>query len=371
MKDRKNKAPKRLPVWAVILLDLLGLALALNTYALFHHVLPRAIQPATTQTAPVPTLAPAAATPKPTPIPVAAEVPDAPEITPEPTPEPTPDPRSPWAIAFEEHFTEDVVRTENSYASPNVSVTVTRYEKDMGQKHNVYFVADIYVAEPSCFRTYLAQNTFGRGIVENIDRMHAASGAVLSLTGDFYCYQGASLVLRNGVLYRDGRWSGEQSHCVLYNDGRMVTYGANELDLEQCLAEGAWQIWSFGPVLIENGGVVPTRFSGGIAVNDPNPRSAIGYYEPGHYCFLVLDGRRPSYSYGATFAEMAEIFAELGVQTAYNLDGGGSAVMMLNDGLVNSPSGGGRALSDIILIGEPLLPEAGAEEAPAEGGTGE
>ncbi len=29
-----------------------------------------------------------------------------------------------------------------------------------------------------------------------------------------------------------------------------------------------------------------------------NPRTAVGNYEPGHYCFLVVDGRQPGYSDG-------------------------------------------------------------------------
>ena len=352
------KPHKPWPLWALILADALALAACLLLFALFHHVLPRAQQSAAQ------VVLPPAVTAAPTPAPFAAADPE-PEAE-ETVPSPTPDPRSPWAIAFEEHFTDEVVITENSYTSPNVSVTVSSCVRDEGWKHSVYYVADIYVSELSCLRTYLAQNTFGRGIVDDIDVLDAESGAICSMTGDFYSYQGGSLVLRNGVLYRDGKWYPEQSHLVLFNDGRMVSYGPNELDLDAALEEGAWQIWSFGPVLLHNDGSIPDAFPGGNAVNDPNPRAAIGYYEPGHYCFVVVDGRRPSYSYGCTFKELAEFFRELGCVTAYNLDGGGSAVMMFNDALSNIPSGAGRALSDIILIGEPLSAETGAEEGGAE-----
>ena len=102
-----------------------------------------------------------------------------------------------------------------------------------------------------------------------------------------------------------------------------------------------------------------------MAVESENPRAALGYYEPGHYCFVVVDGRRPSYSYGMTFRELAEVFLDLGCDCAYNLDGGGSAVMTLNGEIANLPSGGGRSLSDIILIAE--MPElAEEEEVPEE-----
>ena len=346
------------PLWALILADVLALAACLLVFALFHHVLPRAQQSAAQ------VVLPPAVTAAPTPAPFAAADPE-PEAE-ETVPSPTPDPRSPWAIAFEERFTDEVTVTDTGYTSPNVSVSLSVLERDDGKRHSVCYVADIYVSELSCLRTHLAKDSFGRGIVEDVGAMDRAAEAILSMTGDQYTYQGGSLVLRNGVLLRDGKWQQYQTHLVLYHDGRMVTYGPDELDLDAALAEGVWQIWSFGPVLLNNDGSIPEAFPGGMAVSDPNPRAAIGYYEPGHYCFVVVDGRRPGYSDGCTFAEMAELFQELGCATAYNLDGGGSAVMMLHDENVNKPSGDGRALSDIILIGEPLSAETGAEEGGAE-----
>ena len=66
-----------------------------------------------------------------------------------------------------------------------------------------------------------------------------------------------------------------------------------------------------------------------------------------------------------TFRELGELFLDLGCDCAYNLDGGGSAVLTLNGEVANLPSGGGRSLSDILLIAEP--PEITEEEGvPAE-----
>ena len=84
----------------------------------------------------------------------------------------------------------------------------------------------------------------------------------------------------------------------------------------------------------------------------PNPRSAIGYYEPGHYCFVVVDGRQDGYSYGLRIPELAAIFEELGCTEAYNLDGGGSAVMVFNHEKYSRQSNGGRDLGDIIYVAE-------------------
>ena len=352
----QNRERKKffLPLWAVVVLDALALGTALVVFALFHHVLPRSVSPA--QTVRPVSATPAlvwtpSATAAPTPVLEAAG--DLPENTPEP------DTRSPWAIQFESHFTEDTVITENSYSSPNVAVEVSRLELRHGDRLNVCYVADIYIADIRSFRSYLPQDEEGYGMRLEMGEMARQSDAIAAMTGDMYAFQGASLVLRNGELYRDGRWQTYQTHCALFYDGTMAVYGPDEIDYEAAMADGAWQIWSFGPVLVRDG--KPSGdYGSGMAVDDPNPRAALGYYEPGHYCFVVVDGRRPNYSFGMTFEELAELFVDLGCECAYNLDGGGSAVMMLNGQEVNIPSGGGRELSDIILIAEPPAEESEA-----------
>jgi len=92
-----------------------------------------------------------------------------------------------------------------------------------------------------------------------------------------------------------------------------------------------------------------TQFRSRISGN--NPRTAIGYYEPGHYCFVVVDGRQEN-SDGMSLAELAALFQELGCKEAYNLDGGKSSAMVWNGSLVNDPADGGRRVSDIVYIAE-------------------
>jgi exopolysaccharide biosynthesis protein len=73
-----------------------------------------------------------------------------------------------------------------------------------------------------------------------------------------------------------------------------------------------------------------------------------------HYVFVVSDGRSGE-SEGLSLYELATFMQELGVQTAYNLDGGGSSTMYFNGAVVNDPSGGfgesERKVSDIVYIG--------------------
>ena len=84
-------------------------------------------------------------------------------------------------------------------------------------------------------------------------------------------------------------------------------------------------------------------------MRNAHPRSAVGYYEPGHYCFITVDGRQ-NHSYGVEVKELAEIFAKLGCKVAYNLDGGRSAAMVFDGETISKPSNGGRDIADILLI---------------------
>jgi hypothetical protein len=73
------------------------------------------------------------------------------------------------------------------------------------------------------------------------------------------------------------------------------------------------------------------------------PRTAIGINANGRYLYLVVvDGRQPFYSAGATFRELAELLVEQGAYIAMSLDGGGSSTMVIEgeDGapvVLNSP----------------------------------
>ncbi|MBL6966219.1 MAG: phosphodiester glycosidase family protein [Anaerolineales bacterium] len=74
----------------------------------------------------------------------------------------------------------------------------------------------------------------------------------------------------------------------------------------------------------------------------PEPRTAVALDRANRYLiFVVVDGRQPGYSEGATLLELAEIIAFHGGWTAMNLDGGGSSTMVVEGALgadvLNSP----------------------------------
>ena len=78
---------------------------------------------------------------------------------------------------------------------------------------------------------------------------------------------------------------------------------------------------------------------------------AIGYFEPGHYCLLLVDGRQKS-SRGMFPDEMAKVFEDLGCRAAYNLDGGHCSFMTFQDRIANHPYKPEHKVTDGIFITE-------------------
>ena len=91
-------------------------------------------------------------------------------------------------------------------------------------------------------------------------------------------------------------------------------------------------------MLIVSGDIVPDLNDKAI-----HPRTAIGINRNGRWLYLVvIDGRQPFYSTGATYQELANLLKDFGAFSAMALDGGGSSAMIIEDAdgeplLLNSP----------------------------------
>lgn len=249
-----------------------------------------------------------------------------------------------FAEKFADKFTDTVVVTENSYSSPDISITVT--EETSGRI--TWYLADIYVRDITCFQSALAQDTYGSGFRDSIPDMALLNNALLAVNGDYYGNTNEGVVIRNGVIYRANRTDCDV--CVLYYDGTMRVMPGSSFSVQEAVENGAWQAWTFGPALLNTDGSVLTSFASTGRIISANPRTAIGYYEPGHYCLVVVDGRGESA--GITLPDLSQLFYDLGCKAAYNLDGGNSSVMVWNNAVINDPSGGGRESSDALLIAE-------------------
>ena len=273
-----------------------------------------------------------------------------------------------WHEKFADKFTDQVVSTDTSYTSPNLSVELTydtfqtnRPDNSEHGKHKKYgtdvswVFADIYVGDITCLQTAFAQGTYGVGYNEKLADMSEKMKSVLAVNGDSYSnsrHQDNGTIIRDGVIYR--MQPTDMETCVLNWDGTMDIYKPQDLDTEKLIEQGAYQSWIFGPSLLDANGKAKSAFQTWDYIRESHPRTAIGYYEPGHYCLLVVDGRQ-STTRGMFLDEMARLFEEKGCRAAYNLDGGHCSFMTKGTQIVNHPYKPEHQISDGIFITEGLV----------------
>ena len=233
--------------------------------------------------------------------------------------------------------------TDTQYSDEHIQLSV----KKVSQKNLTYFVADIKLDSVQYFKAAFAKDKYGLNIHETTSSMAKRKNAILAINGDYCGYSKEKLTLRNGTLYNDNF---DDEVLVLMMDGSMRIAPADETG-QQMIDSGALHAWSFGPTLVEDSKYANKKTSSHVTAI--NPRTGIGMIEPLHYIFIVVDGRSGGYSNGLLLPDFANLFIEYGCKVAYNLDGGGSSEMVMNNKIVNVPcEDGERATSDILYIGE-------------------
>lgn len=237
-----------------------------------------------------------------------------------------------------------------TYSDSKSKITVTRYR---AYDSNIY-VADVEVTDGTSILSAFANNTYGRNVTDTTSDMAEENNAVLAINGDYYGARQSGYVIRNGVVYRSQGSNGED--MVISKDGSLSFISESDTTTDSLHQKQAWQVLSFGPVLVENGQVaVSENDEVGMAMAS-NPRTAIGTVAKNHYLFVVSDGRT-SESAGLSLYELANFMKSLGATNVYNLDGGGSSTMVFQGEVVNNPTTNGnkiseRAVSDILYIGK-------------------
>ena len=327
---KKNK-----PVWLLCLIDLAALGAALVVFALFHHVIPT--QKLALNLVSIQTTAQA----------------ETAEATQETQAMQASETVTPVAGSVQTLLPSvqgaDALSTQNSFQSAGVTVSLSEHDYLGGSVK--YYLADLWLEDVTALKTAFAQNTYGSGYTDTVPRMDSLLNAALCVNGDYYGNSDEGVVVRNGVIYRANPTDADI--LCLYYDGTMEVKAYRDFDAQAEADQGIWQAWTFGPSLLNSDGSAVSGFNEGRHMNGDNPRTVLGYYAPGHYAVLVVDGRGESA--GLSLDELAGLCEELGFTLAYNLDGGKSSVMTFNDAIVNQPAGGGRAISDVIYIAEDSL----------------
>ena len=242
------------------------------------------------------------------------------------------------------------VSSTTAYEDNNKKITIKTYDRNSTK----IYVAFVTIKDDTSINTALAYETYGRNVTDTTSNIAKSVNAVLAINGDFYGARDSGYVIRNGQLLRNSTRSYDQEDLVIYKDGSIEIIKEGDISAEELLENGAVQVFSFGPALIEDSEIaVDSSDEVGRAMAS-NPRTAIGIIDENNYVFVVSDGRTYE-SEGLTLKELAEFMQELNVKTAYNLDGGGSSTMHFNGQIVNNPTTNGRSIeersvSDIVYL---------------------
>ncbi|MCD8107436.1 MAG: phosphodiester glycosidase family protein [Oscillospiraceae bacterium] len=244
----------------------------------------------------------------------------------------------------------ETIITDNYYSDGNITITITEYREN----DTTIYVADVLLSSSEYLKTAFAKNAYGKNVTEKTSTIAERVGAILAINGDYYGAQETGYVIRNGVLYRS-TGSSDNEDLVIYSDGSFEIISESDITAEELLANGACQVLSFGPALVQNSKISVTEDEEVGKAKTSNPRTAIGIIDELHYVFVVADGRTDE-SEGLSLYELAEFMQSIGVETAYNLDGGGSSTMVFNGEVINNPTSSGktikeRKVSDIVYIG--------------------
>ncbi|MCM3783275.1 phosphodiester glycosidase family protein [Neobacillus mesonae] len=214
---------------------------------------------------------------------------------------------------------------------------------------------DLYKLNPGTYKGYAMkvklkdpsamQMSIGEGVGKSQTTMQAVarSGAVAGINAGGYADSGGSrfplsTTIDNGSYLTGFHPSTKDLAFVgLNKEGKLIGGKfSKQSDLDELEPSfGA----SFVPVLLKDGKktIIPSKWK-----NTPKraPRTVIGNYKDDQLLIIVVDGYNENGSSGATLQELQSKMYKLGVQDAYNLDGGGSSSLILNGRVVNSPSDG-------------------------------
>ena len=234
-------------------------------------------------------------------------------------------------------FTKEVVfEPKKHYSDPDIYIDIStgRFED-----YTDYYAADIRIRSLSYLKAGLGQDTPGENYNEKTSEICNRHKGILAINGDTYGSQKNGYVIRNGITIRKEKNLSRRKpeDLAIYADGTFEIFNERKYTLDEISAKGAWQVYSFGPGLISEGKKIVQKGEevGTAAQQNMNQRCAIGMISPLHYVFMVSDGRIRQ-SPGLSLYQVGKVMESLHCYCAYNLDGGGSATMYLDDGSGNA-----------------------------------
>ena len=217
--------------------------------------------------------------------------------------------------------------------------------------HAIYTIAEVKIADPSQFRRFVADGDYSSGAKYFPSEMATSVNAVLASNGDFYSFRSMGIIVYDSKLMRDECWS--MDSCLIAGNGDLIFsrkgQNTNRETLQKLIDDNGVRFSvAFGPILIENGQRCAIKYPYPVGEGWQNyPRIALCQLDELHY-LLVSVSDEPPYGPSHTMDVFADNLMDMGVKMAYNLDGGQSATIVMDNKTVNYVWQ--RKVSDILYF---------------------
>lgn len=221
----------------------------------------------------------------------------------------------------------------------------------------VYTFGEVKIADASQFRRFMADGKYNSGQLYTTTEMASSVNAVLASAGDYYGYRSFGIVVNEGHVYRSkGQFL---DTCYIDDEGKLLFTYAKEITDDTAAQAFVDEhnvrfTLCFGPVMVLDGEYcVPGDYNSG-EINNPYSRAALCEMGQLHYVVVTANTEEPHYAL-PTVSKFGRNLQELGVKTAYALDGGQTATIALDGQVINKVSyGSQRDISDIFYFATAL-----------------
>ena len=258
-------------------------------------------------------------------------------------------------------FTTETEILEGSKVTYYLDETIFAVTWKCPADFGVYTFSEIKIADASQFRRFLAGGEYGSEKQFTTTEMAASVNAVVASSGDFYRFRNYGTIVHEGIVRRVNNWNIDT--CMIDDKGDLHLIRAGELmtmeEAQQYVDDNNIRFSvAFGPILVDNGVMEWTGDYLLGEVKDYFPRAALCQKDTLHYVLAVVN-IEDNYKFMPTINRFAQQIEKLGCDKAYTLDGGQTAVIVMNDQLINSVHFGyQREISDIIYFAT-AVPDGG------------
>ena len=206
-------------------------------------------------------------------------------------------------------------------------------------------VAFVQVANPAQLRTEQAKPYPSKTTVR-VSEIAKRVKAVLAVNADWFTYHNTGIVYRNGTLLRNRSDKEYEGLAIDINGDFHIVRPMTEEGYAQLTIPIA-NSFAFGPALVADG-EIQEILNRKVTYKQ---RMAIGQIAPLCYVLAAVDGPDQKDSVGLSIPQLAELMHGLGAHTAYNLDGGQSTSMLMQQIKVNGQNPRNmRAVGDILYF---------------------